>query len=109
MQFTFTPQDAQLVAGFLASVVVPFAVSWLKQPSWPSWLRLTAAALFSLIGGLLTVYVAGTLDGGSVIVAALAVFTASQAHYKSWFEGLGIEARLNPVEATAQPVRHADE
>lgn len=98
MNFTFTPNDARLVAGFLASVVVPFVVSYLKQPSWPPWLRLVVALVLSLAGGLLTEYIAGTLDGGPVIVAALAVFTASQAHYKSWFEGLGIEARLNPAK-----------
>lgn len=100
MQLTFTQSDAQLVAGFLASVLVPFVVSWLKQPSWPSWLRLVVAVLVSLVGGLLTVYIAGGLDGGSIIVAALAIFTASQAHFASWFQGLGIEARLNPAEAT---------
>lgn len=106
MEFTFTPQDAQLVAGFLASILVPFIVSWLKQPSWPSWVRLAVAVLVSLIGGLLTVYIAGGLDGGSVIVAALAIFTASQAHFASWFRGL-FEEKINPWIKTENSVAKA--
>ena len=99
MEFTFTKDDAQLVIGFLASVAVPFVVSWLKRASWPPAANLIVALVLSLAGGLLTEYIAGTLDGGSVIAAGLAVFVASQAHFATWFQSLGAEAALNPWKA----------
>lgn len=99
MEWTFTKGDAQLIIGFLTSVLVPFVVSWLKQASWPPVLNLVAALVLSLIGGLLTEYIAGTLDGGSIIAAGLAVFVASQAHFATWFQGLGVEQALNPWKA----------
>lgn len=96
LEFTLTKSDAELLANFAASVVVPFVVSWLKQPSWSKQLRFAIAALLSLLGALAAQYAAGALDGGSIIVAAIGVFTAAQMHYKSWFEGLGLEDWLNP-------------
>lgn len=96
LEFTFSKTDAELLANFVASVVVPFVVSWLKQPSWSKQLRFAVALALSLVGALLAQYVAGALDGGSVIVAAIGVFVTAQVHYKSWFEGLGLEDMLNP-------------
>jgi hypothetical protein len=91
-----TQTEAEVLLNFLASVVVPFAASWLKQPSWPKPARFAVAAVLSVLGALLAQYLAGALDGGSVILAAIGVFTAAQAHYRSWFEGLGLEDWLNP-------------
>lgn len=96
LELTFTKPDAELVAHFVASVVVPFATSWLKQPDWPKPLRFALAVILSFIGAGLAQYVVGALDGGSIIVAGIGVFTAAQIHYKSWFDGLGLEDWLNP-------------
>jgi hypothetical protein len=105
MDFTFTKDDAQLIIGFLASVAVPFLVSWMKRASWQPVVSLIAALVLSLAGGLLTEYIAGTLDGGSIIAAGLAVFVASQAHFATWFQGLGVEQALNPWKAGGAALR----
>jgi hypothetical protein len=105
MEWSFSKDDAQLVIGFFASVAVPFLVSWLKRASWRPVVSLIAALILSLAGGLLTEYIAGTLDGGSIIAAGLAVFVASQAHFVSWFNGLGIETALNPWKAGGAALR----
>jgi hypothetical protein len=105
MEWTFSKEDAQLVVGFLASVAVPFIVSWLKRASWKPVLSLIVALVLSLVGGLLTEYIAGTLDGGLIIAAGLAVFVASQAHFVSWFQGLGVEQALNPWKAGGAALR----
>lgn len=97
LALTFTKADAQLLVTFLASVAVPFVVSWLKQPSWSKPARFALAVVLSAAGGLLAEYVAGTLDSGSAIAAAIAVFMAAQVHYRSWFAGLGLEDWLNPT------------
>jgi ABC-type uncharacterized transport system permease subunit len=101
MELTFSKADAQLVIGFLASVAVPFITSWMKRASWAPAVSLIIALMLSLGGGLLTEYIAGTLDGGSIIAAGLAVFVASQAHFATWFQSLGAETALNPWKAPA--------
>lgn len=93
---TFTKADAQILITFLISVIVPFIVSWLKQPTWSKPARFALAVSLSLAGGLLAEYIAGTFDSGSIIAAVIAVFMAAQVHYRSWFEGLGLEDWLNP-------------
>jgi hypothetical protein len=105
MEWTFTKDDAQLIIGFLASVAVPFLVSWIKRASWQPVVSLIVALVLSLAGGLLTEYIAGTLDGGSIIAAGLAVFVASQAHFATWFQGLGVEKALNPWKAGGAALR----
>lgn len=98
MVFTFTPQDAQIVLSFLASILVPFVVSLIKRQSWPSWLSVVVVVVVSLIAGALSQYASGTLTGGSVIAAAALIFAAAQAYYATWFQALGFETVLNPPQ-----------
>lgn len=99
MTWQFTSTEAQLLLDFIVSVAVPFIVSWLKQDSWPKIARFVLAILIAAAGGLLSSYLAGDLSGASIIVSVLAVFTAAQVHYASWFQGLGLEDVLNPPPA----------
>lgn len=96
MDFVFTPAEAQVLLGLLASVIVPFLVSLFTKPDTNKFAKLALAALTSLAGGALTVYIDGGLTG-SVILAGAAVFTASQVHFASWFSGLDIDAKLEAV------------
>lgn len=101
MNLTFTPADAELLSGFVASVLVPFAVSWLKQEDWPDWLKLVLALALSVLGGFLAKYASGELASvTSVIAAGMMIFVAAQANFATWFQGLGFEAVLAPKVIT---------
>ena len=100
-EFTFSPTEAQLALGFLSSVIVPFIVSLLVRPDTSKAGKLAIALLFSVVGGALTQYAAGELSGGSVLVAALGVFAASQAHFAGWFSGLGLNLKLEGFDISA--------
>ena len=89
MEFTFTQTDAQVLYAFLASVLVPMLVSLFARPSTPSGAKATLAVVASVAGALLSQYAAGAFDGGSIVVAAVGIFTASQAHFATWFQSLG--------------------
>lgn len=99
MQWTFTQADAQVLYGFIASVLVPFVVAFLKQCHWPDWVKLVVAIGVSILGAVVSQWLAGALNGGSVIIAALGIFTAAQAHFKSWFTALGLDDWLAPGAA----------
>lgn len=98
MALTFTPADAQVLALLLASVIVPFVVSLIKRQAWSPVAKLALAVLVSAAGGFLAEYASGDLAGvTSVIVAGGIVFTAAQAHFATWFQGLGLEDVLVAV------------
>lgn len=98
-EFTFSPAEAQLVLGFLASVIIPFIVSFLVKPTTSKGVKVAVAVVISVLGGALSQYAAGELHGGSVVVAALGIFAASQAHFASWFSGLDLDLRLEALGA----------
>lgn len=104
MVFTFTIEDARLLAGFLASIVVPFATAKIKSADWSPSAKLALAIVVSAAAALLSQYIAGALIGTptapiSLISAIIGVFLAGQAHYASWFQGLGLDDALAPGEA----------
>lgn len=96
-EFTFTPAEAQLVSGFVASILVPFIVSFLVRPATNKYVKLTVAVLVSALGAVLSQYAAGELSGGSVVVAVLGVFFAGQTHFASWFQGIGLKKSLESI------------
>lgn len=91
-QWTFTPEDARLVYALLASVLIPFVVGLLGRLSLSKGAKFGAAVLLSIVGAVLSEYAAGTLAGPMSAVAAFTlIFTAAQAHFASWFKGLGLD------------------
>lgn len=98
----FSQSDAETLLTILASIVVPFVVAWLKSRHWHPVTSVIVALAVSVAGGILSQYIAGTLTNTSFITAALAVFVASQAHFATWFKGLGIEDYFNPKKPTEQ-------
>lgn len=104
MNFSFTQDDARIVYGLIASFIVPFVVSWLKRWNWPTPAKFALAVLVSIIAGGISEYLAGQISYGdgvgtrSAIVVAAGIFTASQAHYASWFRGLRLDDWLNPEQ-----------
>ncbi len=102
MEFTLTPAEAQVLYVFLASVLVPFVVSFLSKEQTRSKTKLAIALAVSLLGGLASEYASGAIDLGkpdvmSIVTAGAAVFTASQAHFSTWFTALGYDANLLSV------------
>ena len=95
-QLVFGAAEAQAAQMILASVLVPFATSLIVKPTTNKYAKLALAVLLSLIGGALTVFLAGGLTG-SVFLAAFAVFMASQAHFASWFKGVGLDETLEEL------------
>lgn len=104
MNLTFTQDDARIVFGLIASFVVPFIVSGFKRWQWPTVAKFALAVGVSLAAGGISEYLAGAFTFGpessprSAIVVAAAIFTASQAHYASWFRALGLDNWLNPEQ-----------
>jgi len=97
VMITFSPEDAQIVYGLIASFLVPFVISALKRASWSAGAKFALAVVVCLLAGALSVYMAGTFTGPtSVIVVGAAIFTAAQAHFATWFQSLGLESWLNP-------------
>lgn len=99
--FVFGPDEATLLIGFLTSVVVPFVVSLIAKPDMPKGQKLAIAILVSTVGGFLTTYAAGSFSGATVnpIVAGMAVFSAAQTWFASWFRGLGLDEALENIGA----------
>jgi protein-S-isoprenylcysteine O-methyltransferase Ste14 len=94
--WSFSPDDARVAFGLLASLLVPAVVQALKQRSWPTAAKVAVAVLVSIVGAVCSEWAAGTLTAGSAIVAAGVVFTAAQAHYATWFSALFVEERHTP-------------
>jgi hypothetical protein len=90
----FTTAEAQLVFGFFASVIVPIVVSLIARFETSATAKFLLAVAASVVGAVLSQYAAGELSGGSLVVAALGVFAASQAHFGTWFKGLGLDEYL---------------
>lgn len=104
--WTFTSTEARTLYGLIASVVVPFVVSLLKRADWPAWAKVLLAVVVSVIGACLSEYAAGTLDGPvSVVMVAIGIFTASQAHFATWFQSLGAEQRLTEDKQLTERMR----
>ena len=94
--FTFGAAEAQFVLGLLSSIIVPFVTSFLVRPDTNKYVKLAVAFGLSVVGGLLTVFLAGGLTG-SVILVCGSVFAASQVWFGSWFTGLGLDKALEEL------------
>lgn len=97
-----TSEDAKTLLGFLSVIVIPFAVTWLKAVTWPSWQKFGLAVLLSGITGFLTAYSnQQILLSGSFVQNSAVIFTASQLVYYGAFRALGLERVLFPQSALA--------
>lgn len=101
--FNLDQNDAQVLLGFISSIIIPFAVSWIKQASWPDWAKFALAVVLSLVSGLLTVIATGQFKAdASLIQNGAVIFLAVQAIYFTVFRGLGLERVIYPKSAVIQ-------
>lgn len=106
ISWTFTGDEARMLYGLLTSLLVPFVVSYLKKVTWPPWAKVALAGFVSLAGAFLSEYAAGTLDGPvSIVMVAIGIFTAAQAHFATWFRATGAEDRLTQDAPSIERLR----
>ena len=95
--------DAQILLGALTAILIPFAVLWLPRLSLPSYGKWLIAVGISLVGGYLSLVVAGELRPDlSVIQVASLILTSSQAIYYGAFKYLNLESFLFPKSALVE-------
>lgn len=99
-------RDAQTLVVLLSSVIIPFAVSWIKQVTWPAGYKFGLAAVLSFFAGLLSVIAAGQFDvNASIIQNGAIILTAAQSIYYVAFKGLGLEKVIYPKAALVSEVK----
>ena len=102
-----TANDAKLLlSGF--GILIPFIIAWLPTIKVSDYAKFGILALFSLIGGFLTVLTTGGLDNNSSILQNGAVIlTAAQGFYYGAFRMLGLEKVLFPQQALATQAKES--
>lgn len=83
----------------LIGLILPYLVSVINQVGWPKWANFSVTIVACILGGLGTVYFAGSLnlahpDVGVILEAIILVLTASQLVYKTYFKEL-VDSWLN--------------
>lgn len=102
----FTQEDATTLLGFVVTILIPFAVNWLKQVTWTGWQKFGLALVLSVIGGVLTVLSQGTNLWSASLIQNIAVISmASQIIYHAAFKALNLERVLFPQSAVATEVK----
>jgi len=95
--------DAKILLQLLSTLVIPFAVSYLKKVTWTPLAKFGLAILLSVLAGALTSYVSGV--EGSFIRISTEIFTASQGIYYVFFKSFGFEELIAPKTALADQIK----
>lgn len=97
--FHLSKADAQILLTGLG-ILISLIVSKIKDVTWPDYVKFGIVALFSVIAGTLTAYLADQINPENSIIQNVAiVLTASQAFYYGVLKALGLEKRLFPQQA----------
>lgn len=89
--------DALVLSMVFTSTIAPFIISWIKDDTWPKWVRFLCAVIVSAIGGILVAYSSGELTFTErPILIVVAVITLTIAQFKLWFKDSGLEDVINP-------------
>jgi peptidoglycan/LPS O-acetylase OafA/YrhL len=91
---------------FLIGAVLPFAISFVQQPRWPSGLRATVTVVSCVIVGAGTTYFSeGGIDlDGDLVSAILRVLIAAWGSYLAFWKPTGIAPALEV--ATSKPLEN---
>ena len=88
-----------LVVGFLS----PAVIAILQRPTWSKERRTLLAAAFSIVGGLVTAWLGGELDGAGVTTAVLTVAVATITFYKGLWQPAGVAQLIENATSPAPP------
>ena len=80
----------------ILGILMPFLISFLKQPSWPRWVKVGLAVSVSVVAGLGTAYFDNQLvfTPLKAVVDFAIVLAGSQAFYLRWFQDSSLEQTL---------------
>lgn len=100
-----TPNDAKyLLAGI--AILIPIIIAWLPTLKISDYAKFGILAVFSLLGGFLTVIATGQLiTSGSLVENASIVLAAAQVFYYGAFRLLGLERVLFPQQAVTTQIK----
>lgn len=90
-------------AAAIVGIVLPLVVSFLKQAGFPKWLNSLIAAIVCAGAGVITAYAMGQFTAVSVMVAIATVLTVAQATYLGFWQGSGVEDKLNIMTSIVKP------
>jgi hypothetical protein len=91
--------NAAIILQLLTGVIIPIAIGWLKEVTWPSYYKFALAAGLSAIAAGLTAYINNDLTGQNILTDFVTIFTISQTVYQTFFRTLNLHAFLNPKDA----------
>lgn len=89
-----------LIVGFLS----PLVIAAVQQPTWSNRIRALVTFLYSVIVGVITAWLNGTLDGRAVVSAVLLIFVMAISTYRGLWKETGV---TGVIEAATSPGRHA--
>lgn len=78
----------------LVGFFLPVAVSVIKQPRWSKPVKTIAAFVVFVIVGFITAWLAGVLDGATIIRCILVVALSALTFYNSFWKPLGADAKI---------------
>lgn len=79
-----------LIVGFAA----PWVVAFINRPYWPPMAKALMAVFVSAVGGFVTTYLAGNLDGQTLVTSVLLVMVAMTSFYKGLWQPTNIVPKL---------------
>ena len=98
----FSPELLAVIVGFL----MPPLLSLLKNPRWPSQLKLVMVGAVSIGVGMLGVIIDGSLDLNNlewenlemILTAGAIAFAGATTTYKLWFQNVQLNATLEDTD-----------
>lgn len=86
-----------LIIGFVSPVVLNFII----KATWPSWAKSLTAFAWSVVLGVLTVWVAGAWDGLSIISTILLILVVSITAYQQFWRQVAPNMQRGSAEKAA--------
>lgn len=81
----------EVISGIIG-VIMMLAISIVKRPEWPNWMKVVLTGVFSLGVGSLSAFLSGDIplewtgDLARIFTSACAAFTAATTIYNAWFK-----------------------
>lgn len=101
-------KTAELLFQLITGVMIPFAVSSLKQVHWSSQQKFLVVLGLSVLAASIVPFAkmgSGPFDAGSLLESLTVTFTTSQIIYRSVIKSLALEETINPKAALLSAIK----
>jgi hypothetical protein len=101
-------KTAELLFQLITGVMIPFAVSSLKQVHWSSQQKFLVVLGLSVLAASVVPLAkmgSGPFDAGSLLESLTVTFTTSQIIYRSVIKSLALEETINPKAALLSAIK----